>query len=165
MSSLGGRCPKKLRRRFVFGRAWSRGLELWLGGLPVEAEGRWKEVGRSPKKPSNLLVLVRPRELFSLRSVIALSCAAAACSLAIACARRNSAPPGLEFRFVKIRRSLSGNEGSWQYCSNSPSVNRVSIVRLSTNRCGGYYIHLGLWWQRYTNLPDRLEYWTFWGLC
>ena len=74
--------------------------------------GRWKEVGRSPKKPSSLFVFVRPRELFSFRSVIAFSWAAAACSFAMAWARRSSAPPGVALRFVRMRRSLSGNAGS-----------------------------------------------------
>lgn len=73
--------------------------------------GRWKDVGRSPKKPSSLFVLVRPREP-SLRSECVFSWAARACSFAMAWARRSSAPPGVVFRFVRMSRSRSGIVGS-----------------------------------------------------
>ena len=73
--------------------------------------GRWKEVGRSPKKPSSLFVLVLPREP-SLRSERVFSWAARACSLAMAWARRSSAPPGVVCRLVRMSRSRSGIVGS-----------------------------------------------------
>ena len=73
--------------------------------------GRWKEVGRSPKKPSSLFVRVRPRDPSFLSEKV-FSWAARACSLAIACARRSSALPGVVFRFVRISLSRSGIVGS-----------------------------------------------------
>jgi len=82
---------------------------LWLGGLL-----RPKEVGRSPKKPSSLLVLVRPRRAapLSFLSAMIFSCAAARCSLAISCARWISAAPGGRLRLHRINRSRSGKAGS-----------------------------------------------------
>lgn len=138
INSLGGRCPKKLRSRFVFVRP-SRGLVPEPGGLPVTEgvvsvdRGRVKEVGRSPKKPSSLLVLVRPKAVEVEGSLGAMvlglwrrdfSCTWSACSFAIAWARRSSAPPGVWLRFVRMRRSRSGIVGSWQNCSNSASDRR-----------------------------------------